>query len=73
MDGGFSQTATAFVIGTHQVGCITWPITYSLSRGHTREESTLVKFLRGIQRVFSVKYLFGEANTTYNYLLLEDG
>ena len=29
--------------------------------------------IRGTQRLFSVKYLIGEANITYNFLLLEDG
>ena len=29
--------------------------------------------LRGAQRLFSVKYLFGEANIAYNFLVLEDG
>ena len=28
---------------------------------------------RGTQRLFSVKYLFGEANIAENFLLLEDG
>ena len=30
-------------------------------------------FFRGTQRLFSVKYLFGEANIANNFLLLEDG
>ena len=28
---------------------------------------------RGSKRLFSVKYLFGEANIAWNFLLLEDG
>ena len=28
---------------------------------------------RGTQQLFSVKYVFGESNITYNFLLLEDG
>ena len=28
---------------------------------------------RGTQRLFSVKYLFGEAKIAYNFLLLEEG
>ena len=28
---------------------------------------------RGTHRLFSVKYLFGEANIAYNFLFLEDG
>ena len=32
-----------------------------------------VCLFRGIQRLFSVKYLFGEANIAWNFLLLEDG
>ena len=28
---------------------------------------------RGTQRLFSLKYLFGEANIAQNFLLLEDG
>ena len=31
------------------------------------------KLNRGTQRLFSVKYLFGEANFAYNFLLLEYG
>ena len=29
--------------------------------------------VRGTQRLFSVKYLFGEAKIAYNFLLLEEG
>ena len=32
-----------------------------------------VEFSRGNQRLFSVKYLCGEAKIAYNFLLLEDG
>ena len=32
-----------------------------------------LSLLRGTQRLFSVKYLFGEANIAYNFLLIEDG
>ena len=28
---------------------------------------------RGTQQLFSVKYVFGEANITWDFLLLEDG
>ena len=29
--------------------------------------------IRGTQRVFSVEYMFGEANIAYNFLLLKEG
>ena len=34
--------------------------------------ASLLAFTRGTQRLFSVKYLFGEANNALNFLLLED-
>ena len=34
--------------------------------------TTRFGLMRGTQRLFSVKYLFGEANATQNFLLLED-
>ena len=33
----------------------------------------LPPLIRGTQRLFSVKYLFGEANTAWKFLLLEYG
>ena len=31
------------------------------------------QFIKGTQRLFSVKYLFGEANIAYHFLFLENG
>ena len=33
----------------------------------------IIVFIRGTQRLFSVKYRFGEAHIAWNFLLLEDG
>ena len=35
--------------------------------------NTLILYFRGTLRLFSVKYLFREANIAQNFLLLEDG
>ena len=42
------------------------------ARGPRKKPSIYRDFERGTQRLFSVKYLFGEANIAQNFLLLED-
>ena len=39
----------------------------------SRKSQTIADFCRGTQRLFSEKYLLGEANIAQNFLLLEDG
>ena len=43
-------------------------LSYPLVNDHAKYETDM-----GSQRLFSVKYLFGEAIIGYNFLLLEDG
>ena len=53
-------------------------LSYSLVNDHAKydQDRLLIRWQilhMGSQRLFSVKYLFGEAIIGYNFLLLEDG